>query len=146
LGSATKERHDKIVLMPASVCHERARLLNKYSSATLALSANVEELVQKTATVPKDEHLSSLRAGFPHLRPDADLFGLRQFVGEILVIGIPVRWHRIGQSATSGTPEFRLQAPMELTGALAHERATAFNAAHSYLRFLGILAYVEDVL
>ena len=31
-------------------------MLNEYSSATLALSARVEELVQKTVTLPKAEY------------------------------------------------------------------------------------------
>jgi len=42
--------------MPAFVCDERTRLLNDYSSATLALSASVDELIQKTGTALKAEY------------------------------------------------------------------------------------------
>src|SRR5437016_5238258 len=39
-----------------AVCDERTRLLSEYNSATLALSASVGELIQKTATIPKGEY------------------------------------------------------------------------------------------
>jgi hypothetical protein len=42
--------------MAMYVCDTRARLLNEYSSATLALSATVDELTQKTDTVLKAEY------------------------------------------------------------------------------------------
>src|SRR5260370_30376447 len=39
------------------VCDERTRLLNAYSSATLALSASVDELIQNTGTNLKAEYM-----------------------------------------------------------------------------------------
>ena len=39
------------------VCDERTRLLNEYSSATLALSASVDELIQNTGTGLKAEYM-----------------------------------------------------------------------------------------
>ena len=42
--------------MLAVVCDKRARLLNEYKSATLALSASVVELIQKAGTTPMGEY------------------------------------------------------------------------------------------